>query len=237
MANKGNLWSEENIINVLGPFSIFDTHILVVRKHKTGENTWNYTSGLLYEKEVYDAIGFEKAKSGGCKETRNYPQYRINRNYSSFWHLPLEAVNGKRYLLCGEDYQSLTMIGLTDGDRFEYTPNRGKYGSGWCHYGTFLLSPSKKYLAAYGCVWAGPGEVKIYDIREPQSFPWPVVLYDISLDEHNKDHWHPTEDVFQYRSDPERWVGEGDEDDATDEEYDDPKNWAEIEAPKIWTPK
>lgn len=127
-------------------------HSLDILAYKTKEGCWNYTRGIVRELPDGPVVA------------------DIKRNYSSFWHTWVSHQNGKEYLLCGEDYQGYTVINLTDRKEHTVFPDDGYEGHGWCWI-TAYPSPDGKLVAVFGCYWACPYDLRVYDFSEPDKTP------------------------------------------------------------------
>lgn len=108
--------------------------------------------------------------------------FSVQRNYTNF---PFAWVDdhpdGHDYMVCGEDYQGLTVLQLTTGKRADYLPKTAFEGLGFCH-AVFHPSPTGTMLAVDGCYWAAPYEVRIYDFSAPMTLPWPLLSPDFDSD-------------------------------------------------------
>jgi len=138
--------------------SEFEGFRLNVSKHETREGCWNYSRGLV-----------TRISDGSIVAD-------IKRNYSTFWHTWINHPNGKKYMLCGEDYQGYSIVNLTDGTYKAHFPEEGYKGHGFCWVGA-TPSPSGKVLAVEGCIWACPYEIFIFDFLDPDTLPYKLVGY------------------------------------------------------------
>lgn len=131
-------------------------YALVVTPYATGPKTWHYSRGQVY---TTDGKGTLVAD--------------IKRNYGAFPFAFVEGhPDGHDYLVCGEDYQGITVVRLTTGEVKHYFPRSGTKGYGFC-WAQISPSPDKKVLAVDGCFWACPYEVVLYDFRKPFELPYP----------------------------------------------------------------
>jgi hypothetical protein len=121
-------------------------------QYKTGEDTWNYSRGLV--RRTSDQVQIAD----------------IKRNYGIFWHAWVTHPNGFEYLLCGEDYQGYSVICLDTGENKTYFPPEAFDGTGFC-WATVHPSPDGLTLAVEGCYWACPYELVFYDFSSPQDIP------------------------------------------------------------------
>lgn len=146
---KENLIGNEKKVDISpsGKFSI------EIQYYSTGEGTWNYSRGIIKECENNDIIA------------------DIKRNYSSFWHAWIDHDDGNEYLLCGEDYQGYSAINLNSGEHHIHFPESAYNGGGFCWVDAYP-SPSGNKIAVYGCYWAAPFEIVIYDFNIPQDLPF-----------------------------------------------------------------
>jgi len=155
--------------------SEFEGFRLTVSSHETKKGCWNYTQGIVTQ--ISD----------------NHIVVDIKRNYSTFWHTWINHPNGKKYMLCGEDYQGYSIVNLTDGTYKFYFPEEGFKGSGFCWI-TATPSPSGKLLAVEGCVWACPYEILIFDFSEPDVLPYKL-LSDIDEGFFGLKRWHDEDNL------------------------------------------
>lgn len=125
---------------------------LTISSYKTGENTWEYTRGVIKNVETQEKIA------------------DIKRNYSHFWYSWCEHRNGNEYLLCGEDYQGQTIVNVTKKETYNYFPEAGFDGHGFC-WANVYLSPNKNILAVEGCYWAAPYDIVFFDFTKPDKLP------------------------------------------------------------------
>lgn len=106
------------------------------------------------------------------------PRFTVRRNYSSFYFAWIEGhPDGHDYLVCGEDYQGITMLQLDTGERVDYLPRMAFEGFGFCH-ALFHPSPTGTMLAVDGCYWAASYDVRVYDLSQPMVLPWPWISPD-----------------------------------------------------------
>jgi len=98
---------------------------------------------------------------------------KIERNYPSFPYTLLldHPKTGHDYLVCGSNYQGLTVVDLSFVERKDFLPSSANMGMGFCHV-TFKVSPSKLLLSSIGCFWGGPYEGRVYDLSDPMLMPW-----------------------------------------------------------------
>ncbi len=135
---------------------------LEVTRCSTGPNTWAYSRG-----RVFAVPGVE-------------PVAVVDRNIGSFPFSWSEGhPSGHDFLICGEDYQGQTVIGLDTGRRTDHIDPRAKVGMGLCwtaHY----PSPCGRFLFVDGCIWAAPYELLLFDFGAPLTLPyrelgrWPI---------------------------------------------------------------
>jgi len=117
-----------------------------VTSHPTGDGTWSYTKGRVYEGNRLIQTVY-----------RNYPSFPIA------W-VENHAKTGHDYLICGADYMGQTVIDLITEDRVDSPPVCG----GFCW---IKVNPNAEgtTLAVSGCYWGGPDEVIIVDFEDPMS--------------------------------------------------------------------
>lgn len=94
----------------------------------------------------------------------------VYRNYNRFWFQFIDDhPNGHKYLVCGEDYQGITVIELDTRERIDYLhENAVKLGSGFCVVSA-KFDPKNQILLCNGCYWACPYEIKFFDFMDPMS--------------------------------------------------------------------
>lgn len=126
---------------------------LEIDTFKTKEGCWDYTRGTVFRDGVL--------------------LHEVHRNYSDFWQVWLLDVRGEDFLLCGEDYQGLTLLNLTTGARQDWLPEGAANGWGFCVW-TAMTNPSKTAIMLEGCYWGGSPELHLHDMRE-MKLPWPRV--------------------------------------------------------------
>lgn len=134
-------------------FSPCGKYKLVVSTYTTGKNTWSVTLGEVFEN-----------RDGGAKIAE------VKRNYPDFWScwvVDHRAHNsqGQDYLLCGADYQGLTIVNLITGEVRSHKPKPGK---GWC-VASMEYKPKGSLLVAHGCTWACPFEYRVFDFSKPNN--------------------------------------------------------------------
>ena len=69
-------------------------YILTISSYKIKEGCWNYTKGIVYDKDGKEL-------------------FTIFRNYGRFPYQWVEHKNGNEYLLCVEYYQGYVILNLT----------------------------------------------------------------------------------------------------------------------------
>lgn len=87
-------------------------------------------------------------------------------NESRFFH-GWVTTNKVDYLICAEDiFGGQTVVDLTNRKMTSYSPNEA--GFIWTD---FHLSPDGKILATFGCYWACPYVIKLFDFTNPMNLP------------------------------------------------------------------
>lgn len=124
---------------------------LIIKHYKTGENTWNYTQGFIYNGDNF--IGSIK---------RNYSEFP----YCFFGH----------YLVSGRSYMKQTFIDCNTGELFDNTddPNASQFC--WSE----IYAMNSNTLAVHGCFWGAGYEFKFFDVSD-LSKGWPEIKYDKSI--------------------------------------------------------
>ena len=79
--------------------------------------------------------------------------------------------DGHDYLLCGEDYQGLTVVRLDIGDRVDYIEKEAESNRGFS-WADCQVSPDKTRIAIEGGYWAQGFEVHVLDFRTPFDPPY-----------------------------------------------------------------
>lgn len=119
---------------------------LEVHKYRTGEGTWGYTQGLMYQGDRLIA--------------------EVRRNYYEFPFIFVEGHPKGDFLICGEDYQRQTVVDLVTGKR------KNSEGDTFC-WAEYKYSPEWQALLVAGCYWAAPYEYRVYDFSDPMCTGWP----------------------------------------------------------------
>jgi hypothetical protein len=126
---------------------------------------WNYTYGKLFR--LGKAAPFV---------------LQVKRNYHHFWHAFIEQ-DGRDYLLCGENYQGLTLVDLQSGEIRSYLPPEATEGAAWCVASFVSHDPVAKQLTLEGCIWGGPFDRNTFDVRAIDQLPWPLLSSESADDE------------------------------------------------------
>lgn len=124
----------------------------------------------------------------------------------TYWHLNHSA-DGHDYLLCGEDYQGITVVNLTTKEKWTYLSEGAEEGMGWCpmsfeHVGDNIL-------IAFGCYWAAPSNFQVYRFEDPRKAPL-CLTNDVALEAgwHTECRYvdgHILWEQYTYRS-PQGWL-------------------------------
>jgi hypothetical protein len=126
---------------------------------KTLPGTWKYTVGKVIDNTEQRFVRIISV---------------VHRNYESFpfgWYE--NHKDGHDYLVCGFDYQGLTVIRLDTRERMDWVPKNAVNGGGFCHSGFYEYRPKENTIKTEGCFWACPYEYVTYDFSVPMSLPWP----------------------------------------------------------------
>ncbi len=134
-------------------YSPSGNYFLIISSYKTGENTWEYSKGIIKN----------------SRDNRTIAD--VKRNFSHFWYSWIQHVNGNEYLLCGEDYQGQTVVNLSEGKVKNFFPESGYDGLGFC-WVRALPSKDCEVLAVEGCYWACPYDIVFFDFRNPDELPF-----------------------------------------------------------------
>lgn len=92
--------------------------------------------------------------------------------------------DGNDYLLCGEDYQGLTVIRLNTGERIDYIEKEAESNGGFS-WRDCQISPDKTRIAMEGGYWAAGFEIHLRDFRNPFNVPYVRVGKDF-VDYHDR---------------------------------------------------
>lgn len=103
------------------------------------------------------------------------PEGEIWRNFHAKPYKLIAHANGKRYLLCGSDYQGFTVIDLDDEAAIHYLPKEAFDGSGWCMAQILSYDQQSNRVKLVGCHWADRYEIRTYDFSIPEAMPWPLL--------------------------------------------------------------
>lgn len=117
---------------------------------------WEYTVGDVFAKSM-----------GG-----EVPVGQVLRDHHVFPFVFCENhPDGHDYLICGEDYQGLTVIRLDTGERIDYIEKEAESNHGFS-WSDAKVSPDKTRIAFEGGYWAQGFEVHIRDFRHPFGAPY-----------------------------------------------------------------
>lgn len=103
----------------------------------------------------------------------------VYRNYGTFPYCWLEGHPMGDFVICGEDYQGLTLVDLIGGRTTSFISDSAQQGNGFCA-ASFDVSPEMNRLAIEGCYWGGPYELMVLEIplKAPMQFPWKPIYND-----------------------------------------------------------
>lgn len=147
-------YSDENSERIEASVSRSGRYRLVITGHATGPGTWSYSKGIIFSGSKFVV--------------------EVRRNYRRFPFLWMEDhVDGRDWLVCGEDYQGQTFVDLQTGEKVENLPVEAARGHGFCWAGYELLGDGRTLLVD-GCYWACPYELRLYDVSDPAS-GWSLV--------------------------------------------------------------
>lgn len=171
-----------------------------VRPFQTKPGCWNYTQGKVFREGEAEPIAV------------------VNRNYSSFPAFFIENhPSGHDFLVTGADYQGLTVVDMTTGERRDYLPAEAEDGVAFCAI-SYSFDPKTQTLLIGGCIWACPYEYRLFEFSDPIGKGWPeLVLEGGYFDSDPREPtFHDDGTIVFYQSEyptPE-------EDEATEEEID-----------------
>lgn len=160
------------------------------------ENRYNYTIADHYETEINEFIkgerisdvytvaqsdleyyGFPEGWSidvariapKGCLYVQiKYPNGMVNysRNYYGLGALCYAKQNEQEFVICSTDYQSITIINVTTGERHTYADIEAvEDGFGFCPVEA-RWSEDTNRLFIVGCIWAFPYEEMVSEIPD-----------------------------------------------------------------------
>lgn len=134
---------------------------LTVCEYKTEPGFIEHSRGIL---EYTKALNIKN-------EIYNITIADIFRNYSHFWFKFIEHSNGRNYLLCGHDYQGITIIELETMHRTDYLNKGYTGGFGFCPVDA-EYDIDNNALKINGCIWGAEFEIITFDFSNPMHMPW-----------------------------------------------------------------
>lgn len=114
---------------------------LIVNTYAAGKGIWDFSKGTIINNHTHDIL------------------IEIKRNFISFPFKFIDHTNGLSYLICGEDYQGITVVNLESGDFYSK-----KYG--FCP-ANYKYHANQNILEVEGCYWGAPYEYIFYDFSQP----------------------------------------------------------------------
>lgn len=99
----------------------------------------------------------------------------IKRNFGHFWHAWVRKIDGREWLLCGEDYQGYSVIDLDAAATAVVFEDAGLHGHGFC-WVEVRPSADGEVLAVHGCYWACPCDLVFFDFSDPSVLPLPEIF-------------------------------------------------------------
>lgn len=102
----------------------------------------------------------------------------VYRNYGHFPYTWLEGHPKGDFLICGEDYQGITIVDLIKGRNYSWINDSAEKGNGFCS-SSFYISPEMNKIAICGCFWGGPYEILFMEFpkNDPTDLPWKEINY------------------------------------------------------------
>lgn len=99
-----------------------------------------------------------------------------NIDYSVDFFSEVEHSNGKRYLLFSIDLYGYSIMDLSNYKAYHYMPEESFAG----HRETFIWTDAfycrkNNILAVYGCYWACPYSIFLYDFSVPEKLPYDLI--------------------------------------------------------------
>lgn len=141
---KQSYFSPENRGSEREVFSDSGRYRLVITNYSTGQGTWGYTLGSVYNVETGALIG------------------EIRRNYHAFPYVFVEDHPKGDFLIGGESYTAQTVIDLKTGEK----RNSKSESSGFC-WSCPQYYADLQMMIVSGCHWACPYEYRFYDFSDP----------------------------------------------------------------------
>ncbi|MGJ4754152.1 hypothetical protein [Leptospira kmetyi] len=99
--------------------------------------------------------------------------YNVNGTTCYFYEW-LEIDDSNCYLLCSEYYQGYGILNLNTLEYRFHFPEEALDGIGFI-WTKGYLSPDKCKLAVEGCIWGGPYQIKIFNIKNPMDIPYALI--------------------------------------------------------------
>jgi hypothetical protein len=119
----------------------------------------------------------------------------VLRNYGAYPQYWFTHSNGKRYFICGFDYQGYTIVNIDDGVANHWLdPGALNHGCGWCPTSWESYDELANTIVAEGCYWACPYDHRVYDIENPDRLPLPLIS-DTECDPEEDDDDETSEDT------------------------------------------
>lgn len=101
------------------------------------------------------------------RENEDIPFRKMISNYKESFHQWLEK-DGVEYFLLAEDvFGGQSILDLNSNKIERYFSSQDGY-----IITEYNLSPNKDILIVFGCEWAMPYRLKVFDFRNPMSLPW-----------------------------------------------------------------
>lgn len=97
-----------------------------------------------------------------------YPKGKLNytRNYYALGPLCYAKQNGQEFVICATDYQCITIINVTTGERHTYGDKDAVLGGhGFCPV-DITWDEEDNCMTIVGCIWAFPYERMVCDIPD-----------------------------------------------------------------------
>lgn len=173
------IYSDKSILSTETHKCPWADYYLVVKTFKTGAHTWNYTRGIVYK---------------GPPGPTNIVAV-VNRNYHHFPFTWVKHCMGD-YLLCGEKYQGMTVIGLASGTKVSGIPMINNTPDNFC-IAEYTPSPSGRYILLQGCYWGGIPEARVIRFDLPLSLSYTTIGKDAYEFEYAKYTWQGDECLLQ----------------------------------------
>jgi hypothetical protein len=126
--------------------------LVILETYKTNKGAWDFSKAIVKKDDVIIA--------------------EVIRNYPCFPFLLFKHDNGNRYMVCGEDYQGITLVNIETGEVKSVVPETWEYGANLCF--TEFQSYFDNELIAQACIWGGDYQQIVFDVSDIENLPWKI---------------------------------------------------------------